>query len=282
MYKVTRCIERMENILKNNKKMTDCLVMVLFATSLTVMCNAIDLKAESIIDVATIEVQEDYSDDEKYELTIQPNDIQFVGASYFDDTKNSEVVEEESDLPVLNLEIEEASGSLYASDSIKVRCMPTKDEESLGTLNKADEVTITGKCGDWTRIAYNGTDGFVLSKYLSDTKPKVGIDYEYDGSKLTKSKGVNYGPSGKETYYNLPMDGVVRIMRNQGYSESEYPYWVREDGVKMLGDYVMIAANLDERPRGSLVPTSLGMGIVCDTGGFASSSRTWIDIATNW
>lgn len=96
---------------------------------------------------------------------------------------------------------------------------------------------------------------------------------------LTPSKGVHYGVSGKETYYNLDMSGVISIMRSIGNND---PYWIREDGVKMLGDYVMIAANLDLRPRGSLVETSLGTGIVCDTGGFAEKDPTQIDIAVNW
>lgn len=103
--------------------------------------------------------------------------------------------------------------------------------------------------------------------------------YVFNGPKLTKSKGVNQGPSGRETYYNLPMNGVINTMRRMGNNDK---YWVRDDGVKMLGKYVMIAANLNIRPRGSLVPTSLGMGIVCDTGGFASKNPTQIDIATSW
>ena len=96
---------------------------------------------------------------------------------------------------------------------------------------------------------------------------------------LTPSKGVHYGVSGKETYYNLDMSGVISIMRSMGNND---PYWIREDGVKMLGNYVMIAANLNIRPRGSLVETSLGTGIVCDTGGFAEKDQTQIDIAVNW
>lgn len=104
----------------------------------------------------------------------------------------------------------------------------------------------------------------------------------WTGPKLTRSKGVNYGPSGKETYYNLPMQGVVRIMRNMGYDAQSYPYWVRSDGVKMLGSYVMIAADLSLRPRGSVVETSLGNGLVCDTGSFAKSNPTQIDIAVSW
>lgn len=100
--------------------------------------------------------------------------------------------------------------------------------------------------------------------------------------RLTKEKGVHQGPSGKETYYNLPMNGVVEIMRNMGYTEEQYPFWIRDDGCKMLGEYIMIAANLELRPRGTIVDTSLGAGIVCDTGGFAAKNREQIDIAVNW
>lgn len=102
------------------------------------------------------------------------------------------------------------------------------------------------------------------------------------GPVLTARAGTVMGPSGKETYYNLPMGGVVRIMRNMGFSESEFPYWVREDGVKCLGPYVLCACNLSVHPRGSLVETSLGTGICADTGGFARHNPTQIDIATSW
>lgn len=112
---------------------------------------------------------------------------------------------------------------------------------------------------------------------------KKGIEFFeehiYRGPVLSKGRGTIQGPSGKETYYNLNMSGVVSIMRGMGY---DYEYWVRDDGVKMFGNYVMVAANLNLRPRGSLVQTSLGMGIVCDTGGFAKRNPTQLDIATTW
>lgn len=102
---------------------------------------------------------------------------------------------------------------------------------------------------------------------------------DWEGGILTAHKGVNRGPSGKETYYNLPMDGIVNMMHNLGY---EGEHWIREDGVHMFGEYVMVAANLSVHPRGSIVETSLGMGRVCDTGGFARKNPTQLDIATNW
>jgi len=101
----------------------------------------------------------------------------------------------------------------------------------------------------------------------------------WSGPVLSPSAGVVQGPSGRETYYNLDMSCVVSIMRGMGNND---PYWVRGDGAKMLGDYVMVAANFGLRPRGSLVPTSMGMGIVCDTGGFAAANPTQLDIATAW
>ena len=101
-------------------------------------------------------------------------------------------------------------------------------------------------------------------------------------SGLTAYAGVYNGPSGKETYYNLDMSRVVSIMRSMGYSEEEYPYWVRDDGVKMLGPYVMVAAELSTRPKGTILESSLGTAIVVDTGGFASGNPTQLDIATAW
>ena len=110
-------------------------------------------------------------------------------------------------------------------------------------------------------------------------EPAQTYSYQNDGSCLTPSGGVYYGPTGKETYYNLNMSGVISNAQAQGIQGE---YWVREDGVKMYGDYVIVAANLDTHPRGSTVETSLGTGIVLDTGGFAASDPNQVDIAVDW
>ena len=117
-------------------------------------------------------------------------------------------------------------------------------------------------------------------KVLLDASQALAIDSKrWKGPVLTRSRGTITGPSGKETYYNLNMSGVVNIMRRMG---NEDEYWVRDDGCKMLGDYIMVAADLDIRPRGSLVDTSLGKGIVCDTGTFTNTNPYQLDIAVDW
>ncbi len=112
-----------------------------------------------------------------------------------------------------------------------------------------------------------------------DSESKDTTNSSWDGDVLTASAGVVYGPTGKETYYNLDMSGVIQIMRDLGNTDE---YWVRSDGVKMLGDYVMVAANLEVFPRGTLVECSLGTAIVCDTGSFAAANPYQLDIAVTW
>lgn len=101
----------------------------------------------------------------------------------------------------------------------------------------------------------------------------------YNGPVLTKRMGVNNGPSGKETYYNLPMNHCIYYMKELGY---DYDYRVRYDGVKMYGDYVMIAADTRVRPKGTVLQTSLGAGMVCDHCEASEVCYGQIDIAVVW
>lgn len=98
-------------------------------------------------------------------------------------------------------------------------------------------------------------------------------------TQLNKVNGRVYGPSGHETYYNLNMSGCVKRMKNLGY---DFEYWVRDDGVKMFGDYIMVAADFETRPLGTILETTLGTAIVVDTGEFVAEYPDGIDIAVTW
>jgi len=121
---------------------------------------------------------------------------------------------------------------------------------------------------------YIHVPGYLIEEEVIEVEP----DGEVAPMKLNRIIGVIYQYDGtKETYYNLPMGGVIDIMRGIGNTDE---YWVREDGVKMLGDYVMCAGNLQVYQRGQIVDTSLGKGIICDTG--TSLVGKWLDIAVDW
>lgn len=99
------------------------------------------------------------------------------------------------------------------------------------------------------------------------------------GPHLTPEGGVFYFGNQLETYYNLDMSVIVSVAHQNGIAGE---YWVREDGCKMLGDYIMLACNRDVHPYGSIVETSLGLGISLDTGGFAAGNPYQVDIAVTW
>ncbi len=111
-----------------------------------------------------------------------------------------------------------------------------------------------------------------------------------NASPLTPSMGRNYYTAKnlngalvdrQETYYDLNMSGVMSIAARECGVEPYYT--VRDDGVKVDAEgYVLVAANLYNYPRCSVVETSLGLGRVYDTGGFAEVNSEQFDIATDW
>ena len=145
-----------------------------------------------------------------------------------------------------------------------------------------EEVTESSEVEDTEIEVYEDSTEDVYTESKNNASNAVTNTYSWNGSVLTQSSGINYGPSGFETYYNLPMGGVVSIMRSAGFSEEEYPYWESPEGYKMLGNYIMVAADLSIRPRGTTIETSLGMGLVCDTGSFIYNNPEQLDIAVNW
>lgn len=190
------------------------------------------------------------------------------------------MIEETSvaDKSVLRTMVEAQTNPVYSEFIAHVKTLPVEIKPSLMASDERDKVlTVRDNYDEFlnTVETYYAERG---SKKSTQTYVATYTNNTGDGT-LTASKGVNYGPSGKETYYNLNMSGVVDIMQSMGYNAQ---YWVREDGVKMYGDYVMVAADLNTHPRGSLVESSLGTAIVVDTGGFAASNPNQLDIATAW
>lgn len=98
---------------------------------------------------------------------------------------------------------------------------------------------------------------------------------------LSKSKGAqiftdSLGIAHRETYYDLPMNIVIGTCGPGGYT-------IRYDGAKIDKDgYILVAANLFHYPRCSIVETSMGLGKVYDTGGFAVRHPYGFDLATDW
>ena len=226
------------------------------------------------------------------------NDVPEVSASM----EESENTDSENTKEVVNQEeTQDTTPQIYCEDvceekyiavsKLNIRDTPSLDSNIIGYLTVNENVTITGVITNqgesWGRFTYNDIDAYVSYEYLSDTEVEVEETWSEDdtyntswsGEVLNRSNGIVVGPIGKESYYNLRMNRVVQIMKDKGY---DYEYWVRSDGVKMFGPYVMVAADLSIYPKGSLVECSLGTGIVCDTGDFVYTTDRALDIAVSW
>lgn len=105
------------------------------------------------------------------------------------------------------------------------------------------------------------------------TKPSPNaLTLSKGAQQYTDSKGVTH----RETYYDLPMNVLIGACGGGGYT-------VRGDGAKVDKDgYVLIAANYSNYPKCSVVETSMGLGKVYDTGGFAIRHPHGFDLATDW
>ena len=202
----------------------------------------------------------------------------------------SAIQQQEATIQILTAEVEEeirqaeaaaeaerqrqAAAAAAAAAAEEEAAAAQQEEEEEYTADISEEAYSYEEADDDTYETEESDDTSSASSSSSSSS-----ESSYSGPVLNRRAGTITGPTGKETYYNLNMSGVVNIMRNMGNSDK---YWVRDDGVKMLGDYVMVAANLDKHPRGSIVDSSLGKAIVCDTGTFAYSNPNQLDVAVSW
>ena len=64
------------------------------------------------------------------------------------------------------------NATMYATQTVNIRTLPSTDGEKVGSLSTNQEITITGQCNEtnWYRFEYNGQTAYVSNSYVSDTK----------------------------------------------------------------------------------------------------------------
>ena len=229
-------------------------------------------------------------DDEDY-VSITELQVDSMSTSPID-TIDDDLVEETEEIEMTDevienpqfVEVPEYYVYINAYSGIRARTTPTIDADNIITvLPYQTEVKIFAESfdGEWAVLNLENQIAYISKEYIQETLPENDTyNYNWYGKVLNSSNGKVQGPSGIETYYNLPMSGCVRLMNNLGYYGT---VWTRSDGAKMWDGYVMVAADLSIHPKGSLVETTLGTGIVVDTGSFVyNGSGVSLDIATAW
>lgn len=81
----------------------------------------------------------------------------------------------ESEAPVADYTVEEISATMYATQTVNVRDLPTTEGNKVGSKSYAEKVEVTGKVTSYKGekcLWYQLSDGtFVSGNYLSNTKP---------------------------------------------------------------------------------------------------------------
>lgn len=95
---------------------------------------------------------------------------------------------------------------------------------------------------------------------------------------LTARGGVFMNPATgmKETWYDLDVSRCIKRAQDMGIP---CEYWVREDGCRMFGKWIVLASH-PSITRYTRIQTSLGEGIVLDR--HTVDDPNLIDIATTW
>ena len=135
--------------------------------------------------------------------------------------------------------------TMYASQSVNVRNLPSTDGDRVGGLSAAQAVAVTGKCNEtgWYRIEYNGGEAFVSDSYLVNEKPvqqepttqPSGSSNSSDSSSGGSSVTV---PSHEDTVGNLvwvPTKGGKKYHSRSGCSNMEGPMQVTVEHATALG-----------------------------------------------
>lgn len=151
-------------------------------------------------------------------------------------------------------------------------------EAGLKVLDSKDTTTFRR-----TNSVLDGAPAeLVVSRAKKEDPKPTPVIFQPKPNALTSSKGAHVyvdtsGVAHRETYYDLPMNIVIRSCGTGG------SYTIRSDGAKVDQDgYVLVAANYAAYPRCTVVDTSMGPGKVYDTGGFVVRHPYGFDLATDW
>lgn len=109
------------------------------------------------------------------------------------ETEEAEPTEvEETETEEAAFTVTDMSAIKYAKQTVNVRKGPSADYEKLGSLSANQKVTVTGQADNgWYRIEYNGAEGYVSDKYLTDQMTSSGTS----GTSNTGAKKENSAAS---------------------------------------------------------------------------------------
>lgn len=222
------------------------------------------------------------SDDKKAQETVQgetENDIEEEGNVKEDTEKEVETSEDatqtETSSSTDNSNAQSVEPSvekviMYAKSSVNVRSGAGASNTKVGSLTKGQEVTKVGEENGWSKIEFNGTVGYVSSKYLSTEKVSASTANSSTGNSNSANNNANIGSTTPST----PVHEHMWVIENKTYEYIKtyvngcngcgYPlFTITESGTQPIENLYFHPACYSEK-----------LGMDCTGGGFHNESYT--------
>lgn len=90
-----------------------------------------------------------------------------------EETEAPEEQPETSETPEEPQEQPEQPETVYTLDTVNVRTAADTNSEKLATIEKGKAIGRIGTEGDWSKVDYGGTPGYIKSEYLSTEAPQM-------------------------------------------------------------------------------------------------------------
>ena len=162
--------------------------------------------------------------------------------------------------------------TMYAKSSVNVRSGAGTSNTKVGSLTKGQEVAKVGEENGWSKIEFNGTVGYVSSKYLSTEKVSVSTANSSTGN---SNGNTNNNTNTENTTPSTPTHEhdwqpvklrEYQVIKNyvNGCNGCGYPlFTISENGAQHIENLYFHPACYSERLGGD-----------CTGGGFHSESYT--------
>ena len=109
------------------------------------------------------------------------------------------------------------SATMYATQTVNIRTLPSTDGEKVGSLSTNQEVNITGQCNEtsWYRFEYNGQTAYVSNNYVSENKVEVAAAGSEAAPAQSASNSGNTNNAGKEPC-PYPLNKIITETTSSG------------------------------------------------------------------
>lgn len=172
--------------------------------------------------------------------------------------------------------------TMYVINQVNVRNGAATEYEKIGTLERNAEVKVTGQASTgWYRIDYNGTDGYVSDKYLTEEKPQTEVTTS-DGVTTKVSENSVLPAIVGNDYDELNEDAEKALMYLTADEKLDNAYLnINADAVDkaILGEYLNYTEMNHEKGKISFVDADKNVVYTYDFGEYTMDAETELDLA---